>query len=199
MLALDPSGEFYTDGETRLVRVSRIIDDLLPRDLSHIPPDLLAAAAQRGIEVERHTLALLRDGRLEIRDGEVDADVVERLRGVAAWIGEKRPALVDHSAMVRGLDYAGTADFIIDMACPETGMPQRWVVDMKCTSQADALRWTLQVGAYATAHSEEGLACAVLHVNPKFAKGYMWREYPTAVSDWNAALAWWRVKQKEGK
>ena len=187
---LEASTHIYSLGGKPLVSVSRVIDAVLKKSWDGVDPATVENAAERGRRVEQYATTLFRDGYVEMPVGE-RTDVEERMEVVYRWWERHRPRLLAAQEVVWSEDdgVAGTLDFILEM---DDGVLE-WLVDMKCTAQPEA-SWALQVGAYCELSRHSGPS-AVLHINPKYKEGYIWRVYDTAQvkRQWRAALAWFKV------
>ncbi len=190
VLTLDPETHTYSDGTDRKwTSVSRVIDSVLKKSFDGVAPEVLANAADRGIKVEQYAAEILRTGGCTRPAGE-RTDLDSRLEAFYAWYDATNPRLIDYQKIVSDSDdgVAGCLDFLLEIK------GKLAIVDLKCTANPEKA-WALQLGAYSTYQHSDG--CGVLHLNPKFAKGWIWREYEPMIvrSQWQSALAWFRTLQ----
>ena len=156
-------------------------------------------ARERGIAVENALYSLLRGEepyievkpwRSDYNGGESLRESVERfLPGAYNWL-DTNPDYIEDQVIVADPEagIAGTLDLRTSTS----------VVDVKCTSKEEA-DWKLQVGAYRYMMGRY-VGTAVLHINPKTKKGYMWREYDTkqCLALWEVVREAWMRSRYEG-
>lgn len=190
---LDELSHRYVLEGKLLVSVSRVIDAVMRKSWEGVDPAVIENAAERGRRVEKWSTEMFRTGAV-LPEGEDRADVLERLEAVESWYVQHAPVLIDAQRMVWSTqdEVAGMIDYVLKFR-----NQKRYIVDMKCTAQAEAT-WPIQLGGYSSLSEEKPDGVAVLHINPKFAKGYIWREYDPALVEgqWKAALRWYRVLQQ---
>jgi hypothetical protein len=203
-MVLDEATHLYRDlddPEREYVSVSGVIRRIgLAKSWTSVADDPKAARAiefarERGKAVEGVLNALLRgeepvvDVPAWISDyngGETLRESVERfLPGAWNWLDTDRPAFLAAQEIVADPEagIAGTLDLRLD----------GWVVDVKCTAKEE-LDWKIQVGAYRGMSVGEPNT-AILHLNPKFRRGYIWRAYDADRCGWiwtTAREAWVR-------
>lgn len=188
-ITLDHATHTYSDGSDRTwVSVSRVIDTVMKKSFEGVDPAVLANAAERGQKTERYCEEILRTGGCTMPAGERQ-DVQDRVEAFYHWYSEKTPTFIDAQRIVSSEAdcVAGCLDFLlsdIDALC---------VVDLKCTASPEK-SWALQIGAYMT-YCPEARTCAVLHLNPKYKSGWIWREYDPLIvkSQWASALNWYKT------
>ncbi len=188
---LDVEKHTYSLNGQPLVSVSRVIDTLMKKSWDGVDPEILRNAAERGQLVERYATEWLQTGGVVVPAGERN-DVEERLYCFGRFYLKFKPRLIRFQERVWDAEdgVAGTLDFVLDIGGVD------WLVDLKCTASFEST-WALQAGAYCDLARHDG-PCAVLHINPKFKNGYMWRVYDTAMvkRQWRAALEWYKVLQE---
>lgn len=188
---LDREKHAYTLEGKPLISVSRVLDTVIKKSFEGVDPEVLRNAAARGTLVERYATEWLATGGVVVPADERQ-DVIDRLEGFARFVDAFNPKLVVAQQLVWDSEQgiAGMLDFILEIQGVE------WLVDMKVTASPEKA-WALQLGAYLALSRHAGPA-AILHINPKYANGYMWREYDSAacVKQWGAALAWYRVLEQ---
>ena len=189
---LDHSQHAYTLAGKPLVSVSKVTNALFKKSFDGVDEAILKNAADRGIRLENYGTTLLRTGTVTTEPNE-RLDVLERLECFERWYLRHKPVLVGAQMIVWDeIDgVAGTLDWLLFLD------GQYCIVDCKCTSQPEKT-WIMQLGAYATMLDEfPADRTAVLHINPKYKDGYMWREYDTekAIAYWRKALDWYRILQ----
>lgn len=188
----DPISHSYAIGGKPLIAVSRVIDAVLKKSFDGVDPAVLANAAERGQRTEDYCTTILETGRVEIPAGERQ-DVIERVRCFWKFYQNNKPTLVSKQVMVWSEEdgIAGKLDWILRIG------PDICLTDCKCTSQVEKA-WALQIGAYALYFPGLLDLAAVLHINPSFAQGYLWREYRprTVIEQWKSALNWYRTLQQ---
>ncbi len=192
MMVLDPVSHEYSDGtERKWTSVTRLISTVIRKDIDGVDPAVLANAAERGIRTEAYATEILRTGSCTIAEGERQ-DVVDRVECFWRWYEIEKPQLIAAQIIVKDEInlIAGQLDFTL------LWRDRRVLVDMKCTANPEA-SWRLQCGAYDSMSEEKHDEVGVLHVNPKYAKGYIWRPYDPMIvrSQWNAAVQWSKVLQ----
>ena len=169
----------YFDTETgeELVSVTRVIKMLGIRKSFHgVEPAILNFASERGKAVESILYDLIRGERASVdvphweQNGKTLRESVQKfLPGVQRWLNNGAAPYVSHQEIVCDLEagIAGTLDLIT----------ASHIIDIKATAKEE-VNWPIQLGAYASmVPLAEPTALAVLHINPKFAKGYIFREY----------------------
>lgn len=192
----EPQGHIYTLNGKPLVSVNRVIDAVMKKSWSDLPPErmwMVKDAAERGQRTEDYNTEILETGSVTIPAGERQ-DVIERVEIFWKWYSHHKPILMQKQVMVwsETAGVAGKLDWVLFF---DTG--KHWLVDCKCTSQAEK-GWALQLGAYAEYYGGHIDACAVLHINPAFAQGYIWREYSrdVVIEQWYSALNWYKTLQQ---
>jgi len=189
-IVLEPTTHTYRDGDREYVAVSRVIDAVMKKSFEGVDPDVLANAADRGQKTERYCEEILRTGGCSIPAGERQ-DVTDRVAAFYHWYQQKTCTLIDAQRIVSSEadGIAGCLDFLLE------DIDALGVVDLKCTSQPEK-SWALQIGAYMT-YCPEAQFCAILHLNPKYKNGWIWREYDPLIvkSQWASALNWYRTLQ----
>lgn len=195
-IQLDEASHTYSLYGKPFVSVSKVIDAVMKKSWEGVPAEVLANAAERGSIVEGYTTEMLRTGYVTPPNTERD-DVLARMEGVERWYQTMNPVLIDAQRKVYSeeLGVAGTLDYLLRIG---NGIcVGRWLVDMKCTAQAEK-SWILQLGAYLDLLGEEVDGAAVLHINPSFAKGFIFRAYEVeaAKRQWRTALNWYRTLQE---
>lgn len=188
---------YSTIDGTPLIAVSRVIDAVMKKSWDGVDPEVVANAAERGQRTEDYATAIMETGCVRIPVGERQ-DVAERVKIFWSWYELHQPKLLEKQVIVWSErdGVAGKLDWILEL--PEVQSP-RWLVDCKCTSQPEKA-WILQIGAYLSYYPTYCARSAVLHINPSFAKGYIWREYNVqqAMDQWKTALNWYRTLQNLG-
>lgn len=188
-IILEPTTHSYRDGEREYVSVTQLISTVIRKNIDGIDPAVLANAAERGIRTEAYATEILRTGTCTTIPGERD-DVIERVGCFYDWYKEAKPELLAAQEIVHDdiNGIAGQLDFRLFWG------GKRVLVDMKCTANPEP-SWRLQVGAYDSMSAEIHEDCGVLHINPKYAKGWIWREYDGFIvrSQWRAAVEWYKV------
>lgn len=186
---LDQLSHRYALEGKPLVSVSRVIDSVMKKSFDGVDPEILRNAAERGMAVEKYATEWLATGGVAVPADERQ-DVIDRLECFERFMKLRRPKLLSAQQMVWNGEVAGMLDFILEIDRTE------WLVDMKCTASPEA-SWVIQVGAYCELSRHTG-PCAVLHINPKYAQGYIWREYDTETvkSQWRTAFAWFQCLQQ---
>ena len=184
---LDHDIHQYTLEGKPLTSVSRVLDAIIKKSFEGVDPEILRNAAERGKLVEAHATVWMSTGGVVAVNERTD--VLERLECFGRFMDHKKPKLLSAQQLVWDAEQgiAGMLDFILEIDRSE------WLVDMKVTAQPEA-SWALQVGAYCELSRHSGPS-AVLHINPKYKEGYIWRVYDTAAvkRQWRAALAWFKV------
>jgi len=188
VVTFEPKGHTYRDGDREYISVTKLISTVIRKDIDGVDPMVLANAAERGIRTEAYATEILKTGGVSIDSGERQ-DVVDRVECFYRWYEEAKPELIAAQTVlhddVNGI--AGQLDFTLSWGGRQV------LTDMKCTANPEP-SWRLQVGGYfemAPNHQ----ACGVLHINPKYAKGWIWREYDPFIvrSQWRAAVEWYKV------
>ncbi len=192
MMTLDAETHVYSDGTDRKwISVSRVIDSVLKKSFDGVDPAVLANAAERGRKTEDYCTAILKDGYVIIPEGERE-DVRDRVKAFYDWFSTVKPALIASQKIVHGeVDgVAGCLDYLW------VGHQGRTLADLKCTAQPEK-SWALQLGAYVTYCDVETDECGILHLNPKFKNGWIWRAYDPMIvkSQWASALNWFKTLQ----
>ncbi len=185
---LDQLSHRYTLEGKPLVSVSKVIYSLIKKSFEGVDEAVLKNAAERGILVEKYATEWLQTGGVETPADE-RLDVLDRLECFGRWRDAVEPTMIEAQRLVWSDDAAGMLDFVLSIA------GKRYIVDLKCTAQPEAT-WILQVGAYLKMHPDTSIdGGAVLHINPKYKQGYIWREYAKAdaIAKWSAALEWYRI------
>lgn len=189
-LTLDPETHIYSDGTDRKwTSVSKVISTVMAKSWEGVDPAVIANAADRGQRVENYATEILKTGGCVTAPNERE-DVLERVECFYRWYEASAISLV--AAQLKVSDepngIAGTLDFIL------SGTAGDAIVDLKCTAQPEA-SWALQLGAYSSMYPAPHDVVGVLHVNPKYAKGWIWREYDPFIvrSQWASALNWYRT------
>jgi hypothetical protein len=102
-----------------------------------------------------------------------------------SWYLEKKPVLIEAQKAVTDGEICGKLDYVVSIE--ESGI----TIDLKCTANAEK-SWPLQLGGYSALYPTD--QCGVLHLNPKFAKGWIWRPYDPMIarSQWRAAYEWYK-------
>ncbi len=190
-LVLDPETHIYSDGTDRKwTSVSKVISTVMAKSWEGVDPAVIANAAERGQRVENYATEILRDGGCSVGADERQ-DVQDRVGNFYDWYEAVKPDFISAQDILSDEvnRIAGTRDFklLID------GLVV--AVDLKCTASPEPA-WALQIGGYDSMDPTE--KCAVLHINPKYAKGWIWREYePVTVRDqWRSALSWYRTLEQ---
>ena len=203
---LDEEFHQYLDTETgeKLESVSRLIRMLgIPKSYekggSPPPKDILTFAAERGIALESilHALIQGRPASVEIPQLEQNGktlreSVGEFLPGIQRWLADESPEYVAHQEVVYDIEagVAGTFDL----------MTPRHLIDVKCTSAEEKEHWQIQLGAYLSMDDRPvEFAPAILHINKKFKKGYIFRVYDRkeCLDKWSYARQAW-IDAKRG-
>jgi len=189
---LDHSQHSYTLEGKPLVSVSKVIYALIKKSFDGVNEAILKSAADRGMRLEAYGTELLKHGTVTT-DPDERQDVLDRLECLERWWLYARPQLIDAQRIV-WCDVertAGTLDWLLWMN------GKKYIVDLKATSQAEKT-WILQLGAYYSMLTESVDGLAILHINPKYSDGYMWREFDPikAAACWKRALNWYRVLQE---
>ncbi len=189
MITLDQETHVYSDGTDRKwVSVSRVIDAVMKKSFEGVSPEVLANAAERGRKTEDYCTEILKTGGCSMPAGE-RKDVEDRVTAFYGWYTTIRPAFIDAQRIVSSEadGVAGCLDFLLAI------QRSRTIVDLKCTSQPEKT-WALQLGGYAT-YTEGVEACAILHLNPKYKNGWIWRAYDPLIvkSQWASALNWYKT------
>lgn len=199
MIVLEPETHIYRNTETgaTLTSVTRIIKAVMPTSIDTAPPDKVENARERGIKVEDYITELLKTGGCSLPAGERQ-DVQERVECFYRWYEEVQPEYLGSQIIVSDLETAaGSIDYYLGVYGKKT------IIDLKNTWNAEP-EWKVQLGGYSDlAQYAERFgtnghhACGVLHIHPRFAKGWIWREYDPMIvrSQWNAALQWWKTLQ----
>ncbi len=188
---LEHSSHVYTLDGRPLVSVTRVIDALIKKSFDGVSPETLKNAADRGLLVEQYATELMRNGFVNTvseRD-----DVNDRMDCFERWWFNAKPKLLVAQKMVFSeIDgTAGTLDWVLTIGA------KTYIVDCKCTAQPERT-WILQLGAYYTMlPAPEIDRVAILHINPKYSDGYIWREYDPelAAMHWQRGLAWYNSLQ----
>lgn len=190
-IVFDPIEHKYSDGAKEYISVTKLISTVIRKDIDGVDPAVLANAAERGIRTEAHATEILKTGYCTMT-GERD-DVIERVKCFYHFYEQEKPELLGYQEIVKDdvNGIAGQLDFRLQWG------GKRVLVDMKATANPEA-SWRLQVGGYEEMYAEmfePNDAVGVLHINPKFAKGWIWREYDPFIvrSQWRAAVEWWKV------
>lgn len=190
MIEFNPEDHSYRDGERRFISVTKLISTVIRKDIDGVDPAVLANAAERGIRTEAYATEILSTGSTTIAAGERQ-DVVDRVECFYRWYEQEKPELIAAQQVVsdEGNGIAGQLDYLLRFGHAFVGL-----VDMKCTANPEA-SWRLQVGAYSSMTRNTHDKCGVLHVNPKYAKGWIWREYDPLIvrHQWASAVQWWKV------
>jgi hypothetical protein len=194
MISLNPESHIYSDETGReFTSVSRVISTVIAKSFEGVDPAVLANAAERGRRVEDYATEILKTGGCSIAAGERE-DVVERVGGFWRWCEEAKPELIEAQKIVTdGELIAGSLDYAMLIGAGD------YIVDLKCTASPEP-SWALQIGAYVEMYPKRPNyqpGCAVLHLNPKYKNGWIWREYDPMIvrSQWASALAWYRTLQ----
>ncbi len=188
MIQFNAEDHSYRDGDREYISVTKLISTVIRKDIDGVDPAVLANAAERGIRTEAYATEILKTGGCAVMPGERQ-DVLDRVECFYRWYEQEKPELLGAQEVVHDETngIAGMLDFRLRMG------GHSHIVDMKCTANPES-SWRLQVGAYSemSGHHEY---CGVLHVNPKYAKGWIWREYDSFIvrSQWRAAVEWWKV------
>ncbi len=189
---LEHSSHVYTLSGKPLVSVSRVIDALVKKSWSDagVDPERLRKAAERGSLVEQYATELMKTGHVTITTD--NDEVLDRLAIFEKWWLRHNPTLIDAQRIVWSeVDgIAGTLDWILNIN------GQVYLVDCKCTVRPERA-WLLQIGAYCSMVEDFIGSAAVLHINPKYDQGYIWREYDPMKAEayWRKALDWYRCLQ----
>lgn len=194
---------FDLDNGEQLASVSQVIRLLKIRKSFHgVDQAILNFAAERGKAVESILYALIQGQQASIdvpqweQNGTtLSESVQQRVPGIQRWIQEGASYVADQQ-MVCDLDsgVAGTLDLIADVK--GYSGTYRYIIDVKATAKKE-LDWSIQLGAYASMYMREfpstDLRCAILHINPKFKQGYIFREYDLddCCNKWNVVCAAW--------
>ena len=191
MISLDAATHTYSDGTDRKwVSVSKVIDAVMKKSFEGVDPDVLANAAERGIRVERYATEILTTGGCSLPVGE-RKDVSDRVEAFYDWYQKTSPLLLAAQEIVSSEadGVAGSLDFLLSVS------ERRTLTDLKCTASPEK-SWALQVGAYAT-YCPQAQDCGILHLNPKYKNGWIWRPYDPLIvkSQWASALNWYRTLQ----
>ncbi len=192
-LVLDAETHTYSDGTPRKwVSVSRVIDAVMKKSFEGVSPEVLENAAERGRRTEDYCTEILKTGGCSM-PGTERRDVEERVTAFYDWYSQVKPIFIDAQRIVSNESdgVAGCADFLVRM--PDTH--RVCLPDLKCTASVEKT-WALQLGAYMT-YCPEAQDCAILHLNPKFVKGWIWRAYDPLIvkSQWASALNWFKTLQ----
>lgn len=205
-LFLDERHQYFDlDSGEQLTSVTQVIRLLKIRKSFHgVDQAILDFASERGKAVESILYALLRGEQASIdvpqweQNGtSLSASIRQRVPGIQQWVKDSGCVYIADQKMVCDLEsgVAGTLDLIADV--PSDSGTHRYVIDVKATAKEEFLHWSCQLGAYVSMYLNEcpspDLRCAILHINPKFKKGYIFREYDLAdCSDkWSFARAAW--------
>lgn len=190
-IVFTPEDHSYRDGDRIYTSVTKVISTVIRKDIEGVDPAVLANAAERGIRTEAYATEILKTGGCSIAAGERQ-DVLDRVECFYRWYEQEKPELVAAQTIVHDDEngIAGQLDWTLLWA------GKRVLMDCKVTSGAEP-SWRLQVGGYDQMTLAQHEACGVLHINPKFAKGWIWREYDSFIvrSQWRAAVEWWKVLQ----
>ncbi len=181
----------YRDGDRTYTSVSKVISTVIRKDIEGVDPAVLANAAERGIRTEQYATEILRNGWCHVPAATERQDVQDRVACFYSWYEEAgKPELLATQEIVS--DEANGIAGMLDWRILWNG--RRVLVDGKCTANPEP-SWRLQVGGYEEMSAEKSDACGVLHINPKYAKGWIWREYDPFIvrSQWRAAVEWWKV------
>jgi hypothetical protein len=198
---------FDLDTGAQLASVTQIIRLLQIRKSFHgVDQAILDFASERGKAVESILYALIQGQQASIdipqweQNGTtLSESVQQRVPGIQRWIQEGATYIADQQ-MVCDLDsgVAGTLDLIADV--PSDSGTHRYIIDVKATAKQE-IDWSIQLGAYASMYMKEfpspDLRCAILHINPKFKKGYIFREYglDDCCNKWNVVCAAWLMSR----
>lgn len=189
---LDHSQHVYTLAGKPLVSVSRVTYSLIKKSFDGVDKAILESAADRGIRLETYGTHLLKHGTVTTEPDERQ-DVLDRLEALERWWIHAKPELIDAQRIVwcEKDCTAGTLDWLLLLN------GKNYIVDLKATSQPEKT-WILQLGAYYSMLPGFVDGLAILHINPKYMDGYIWREYdPMKAADyWRRALAWYRALQE---
>lgn len=199
-LFLAPNGDTYTDGLREYDRVTTVIHTLIPRaGFDMIPEEVVEKARIRGVRTERLIELYLLSGEAEIEPGEVK-EVSDNLEAFARWHEAAGfPELLQSQSVVHSNRFgtAGTLDLLF------LTMEGRSVVaDIKCGYALDAIRWPLQMAAYASSDELTGTIdnLWMIHINKRHRNGIAVVEYDveTWVNEWEKVADVWKLR-KEAK
>ncbi len=189
MIQFNAEDHSYRDGDREYISVTKLISTVIRKDIDGVDPAVLANAAERGIRTEAYATEILKTGGCAVMPGERQ-DVLDRVECFYRWYEDVKPEFIAAQKIVHDdtNGIAGQLDFWLGLG------GKSWLVDMKCTANPEA-SWRLQVGGYAEMCGNHADVVGVLHVNPKYAKGWIWREYDSFIvrSQWRAAVEWWKV------
>lgn len=195
---LAQDGSCYIGNLKSYERLTHVIGETFPRkksfDNGFVSDEVIDAAAGRGREIDRWcclfaasngTIEIPQGVELECEEAELDAD----LSAFARWWALSNPGFIASQLTVFNDDdgIAGTMDLKLILNGKVT------IVDLKRTAAVEK-SWGFQLGGLA-AYDEDVEAIAVLHIHPKFAKGYIWRPYERDlwVSRWRQMAAFWKM------
>lgn len=147
-----PSEHVYTLSGTRLPSVTQIMEPMSLMLYRNVPPDVMAAAADRGTRAHEQVSNYVRYGLLE-----TDEDTEPYLEAYQRFESDYRPiwAASEYRTYHRVMRYAGTLD-LIGYVEPDTGEGYD-VVDIKCTRMYHAVMLETQLGGYVEAIKSHGL------------------------------------------
>lgn len=187
-IVFEPETHTYRNEGREYISVTKLISTVIRKDIDGVDPAVLANAAERGIRTEAYATQLFRDGVVTTAPGERN-DVLDRLECVERWWKEAKPEFIAAQTIVHDdvNGIAGQLDYSLRVG------GKKALVDMKCTANPEA-SWRLQVGGYFEMSPDHDI-CGVLHINPKYAKGWIWREYDPFIvrSQWRSAVGWYKV------
>lgn len=139
-LSFDKEKQIYTIDGNIVPRVTQIVAAVTGKNMSAIPPKVLATARERGEAIHKD----VEEGRFETVEGQW---IKAQLRGPAKHE-------VNGSGIVAGLLFAGTCDILYD---------DQMIDDIKSQGERDILGWTIQLNLYRAIFKSLG-ALRVLHV-----------------------------------
>ena len=177
--------QYVSDEGVRYASVSQILRDVGIRKSfdGKVSPAVLEHAAWRGKEVEKHCFHIAKFGFTDCPD---DEEISTRVSAFNDWWNTHDLEYVSHHEVVWDDEILVAHE--LDLVVKLEG--QLTAVDIKSTASAEK-DWPIQCGAQMsmrgamTFESHDG---AVLHINPKFKKGYIYRPYgQDAASAWELA------------
>lgn len=151
-ISFEPNAHIYTLGSVMLPSVTQIMQPMSLMLYSGVPPDVMAAAADRGTRAHEQISNYIRFGLLE-----PDEDTQAYLDAFLAFSAAYNPQWIasEYRTHHKTLMYAGTLD-LIGFIDPDDGIGFD-IVDLKCTAQFHRIMLSIQVSGYAEALKSHGV------------------------------------------
>ena len=198
---LAPDGSAYERGPERFERLTRAIEAVWPvkkswdkgEEMDDRASAAVANAAERGQRIDRYCCEFAEFGSVKTDDDERE-DVLQGVEAFARWWDATKAEFVSAQETLYDEDagIAGTLDLKLRIDGLAT------IIDIKRTWAVERTHWMLQLGGLIYMdHRSIVHKCAVLHLGPKFAGGYKWREYDAiaCMEAWGEVRAvWMRAK-----